>query len=161
MSDRDETWGQLSFRFLCAIHQVQARNCSAGRADVPSPRAGSYAAQIQRALDENVVHRPFNAYITGGGEPSHQLPSVFLLRLAFVHAERQKNSQSSTSSTAVLQCIEDYLSTHGVYGIPPLFTIYLSHAKMHLNFDTISSEGVVKKSNEETMLCALEISSSC
>ncbi|KAI1333907.1 hypothetical protein F5Y15DRAFT_403525 [Xylariaceae sp. FL0016] len=62
------------------------------------------------------------------GEPPAQLPSAYIIRLAFILVSTD-TSQQPYFLVAVLRCVESYIENFGVCGLPPLFSTYVKLAK--------------------------------
>ncbi|ETS73136.1 hypothetical protein PFICI_15081 [Pestalotiopsis fici W106-1] len=121
-SPRSPAHSMSSFAALFGVHRVYCTVLSDTKIHVD--RNELYMTEMRKALNGNQTRRPLVDYITNGGIPPYQVPSIYLLRLAFVCFTVQAQSYSEPLMSAALQCIEELLLLFGS-AVPPLFGLYM------------------------------------
>ncbi|KAI0126308.1 fungal-specific transcription factor domain-containing protein [Xylariales sp. AK1849] len=138
-SSRSPAHSITSFASFYGIHRIHSnivfnRNHGLHREE-------PYLTQIQRMLSSSSsVRRPFSTFIINGGVPTTQLPSVHLLRLAYLCCGSQTQVFSDSLPSTVLQCVEEHILNFGISAIPPLFSIYLALVGQQCNLDLVKAE---------------------
>ena len=124
MHSRCPAHSTSSLNSLYEIHRALSANLLAAP-DNPMYRGDSYLMQVQPAINKHSPRTALAASVTHGGRPHAPLPSIYILRLAFLCFEARL-AASNALPLVILQCLEAYISNFGVCSIPPLFAIYMS-----------------------------------
>ncbi|KAI1848780.1 hypothetical protein JX265_013747 [Neoarthrinium moseri] len=133
---RSPAHSMSSFSALYGIHRVHSKLVFGRQPDGQGEEP--YLSQVQRSLG-STARRPFNTYIVNGGVPPGQVPSVHLLRLAFLCCASQAQVFTDSLPASVLQCVEEHLLNFGS-AIPPLFSIYLDLLRQQYNLELVKDE---------------------
>ncbi|CAJ2499645.1 Uu.00g024980.m01.CDS01 [Anthostomella pinea] len=112
-----------SFGMLYSMHRIMSYRLFA-KAGAPSQQEDMYLAQLQGAITSCDAHRPSVGFILGGEPSTGQLPSVHLLRLAFLAAASYSQAFPYLLMP-FLGCLESYVANFGVCGMPPLVSTYM------------------------------------
>lgn len=127
-----------SLNSLYEIHRALSANLLAAH-DNQMYRGDSYLMQVQAAINKHSPRTAMAASVTHGGRPHAPLPSIYVLRLAFLCFEARL-AASNVLPLVILQCLEAYISNFGVCGIPPLFSMYMSLVPHSEGLDGLSLE---------------------
>lgn len=127
-----------SLNSLYEIHRALSANLLAAH-DNQMYRGDSYLMQVQAAINKHSPRTVLAASVTHGGRPNAPLPSIYVLRLAFLCFEARL-AASNVLPLVILQCLEAYITNFGVCGIPPLFSMYMSLVPHSEGLDGLSLE---------------------
>ncbi|ORY70364.1 fungal-specific transcription factor domain-containing protein [Pseudomassariella vexata] len=124
-----------SFSSLYRIHQFLSRSLFSAKSRI-LPTDESYLIQIQRSIGRG----PFSAFVINGGVPPTRIPSVYILRIASLFAGDGLQVFPESLPGIVLQCLEEYISSFGACGTPPLFPTYIALINCHYNLDKLTPQ---------------------
>lgn len=136
-SPRSPAHSMSSFSALFGIHRVYCAVLSDTNEHVD--RNELYMTEMRKALNGNQTRRPLLDYITNGGIPPYQVPSIYLLRLAFICFTVQAQTYNELLMSAALQCIEELLVLFGA-AVPPLFGLYMELLSRQCNPEVLHSD---------------------
>ncbi|KAK7987177.1 Quinic acid utilization activator [Apiospora saccharicola] len=86
-----------------------------------------YSPLVQRAIALQQNPRNTSAdYVTNGGKPPVSLPSLSVLRLAYLSLESQRYPSSVSSPIPILECVEEHIRNFGACSATPLFSTYMN-----------------------------------
>ncbi|KAK8064586.1 hypothetical protein PG994_007224 [Apiospora phragmitis] len=139
VTSRNPSHSLSTFSSLYEIHRAISSNLYSSLASNPHPNE-SFSLQVQRAiaLQQN-PRSSFANYITNGGKPPVLLPSLSVLRIAYLGLESQRYPSSPPSPIPVLQCLEDHFRNFGACSVTPLFSVYMSLISQHHGLDQWNS----------------------
>lgn len=134
---RSPAHSMSSFAAFFGVHRIHCATVfdSSLRAEQIEP----YLTQVQRSIGSNETQRPFINFITNGNAPPYQLPSIYLLRLAFLCCGSQTQVYADSLPSTILECAEDYVLNFGA-AIPPLFPLYLEILSHQYNPDQLKGD---------------------
>ncbi|KAI0018604.1 fungal-specific transcription factor domain-containing protein [Xylariomycetidae sp. FL0641] len=85
-----------------------------------------YSTELNRIVVENNAQRPLAGFLLKGEPGPVPLPSLFLLRLAYLCSlPPNQHHPQQQHQVRVLQCIGKYIDDFGACAVPPLFMTYL------------------------------------
>lgn len=136
-SPRSPAHSMSSFAAFFGIHRIHCAMIF--DPDRATGQNELYLAQVQHTIGGNQAQRPFVKFITNGNVPPYHLPSIYLLRLAFLCCGSQTQVYSDSLPSTVLQCAEEHILNFGA-AIPPLFPLYLDLLSRQYNPDHLKGE---------------------
>ncbi|KAK7914048.1 hypothetical protein PG985_011751 [Apiospora marii] len=115
-----------TFSSLYEIHRAISSNLYSPLHSVAHPNE-PFSLQVQRAIAlQQSPRNTFADYITNGGRPPVLLPSLSVLRLAYLCLESQRYPSSAPSPLPILECVEEHIKNFGVCSATPLFSTYMN-----------------------------------
>ncbi|KAK7961811.1 uncharacterized protein PG986_002636 [Apiospora aurea] len=135
ITSRNPSHSLSTFSSLYEIHRAISSNLYSPLGSNPHPNE-PFSLQVQRAiaLQQN-PRSSFANYITNGGKPPVLLPSLSVLRLAYLGLESQRYPSTPPSPIPVLQCLEDHFRNFGACSVTPLFSTYMSLVSQNHGLD--------------------------
>lgn len=126
ITSRSPSHSLSTFNSLFEIHRAISSNLYSPLGSVAHPDE-PFSLQVQRAiaLQQN-PRNTFADYITNGGKPPVLLPSLSVLRLAYLSLESQRYPSSTSSPMPILECLEEHVRNFGACSASPLFSIYMN-----------------------------------
>ncbi|KAI0874309.1 fungal-specific transcription factor domain-containing protein [Hypoxylon argillaceum] len=88
---------------------------------------------LQSAVSRYGVEASLSNYVLTGEGRTGQLPSIHLLRLAFLYATTGQHH-------AVLNCIEGYMNDFGVCGLSPLLPVFMKLIDRRVDSNSLTGE---------------------
>ncbi|KAK7983443.1 hypothetical protein PG989_010845 [Apiospora arundinis] len=139
IASRSPSHSLSTFSSLYEIHRAISSNLYPSLSSVAHPNE-PFSLQVQRAIAVQQHPRStFADYITNGGKPPILLPSLSILRLAYLSLESQRYPSSTSAVMPILQCLEDHFRTFGACSATPLFSIYMSIVSQPNGLDRLNS----------------------
>ncbi|KAK9420577.1 hypothetical protein SUNI508_06317 [Seiridium unicorne] len=134
---RSPAHSMSSFAAFFSIHRI---HCATVFGPNPGPeQTEPYLTQVQQAIGGNQSRRLFVSFITNGNAPPYQVPSIFLLRLAFLCCGSQTQVYTESLPSTVLQCAEEHILNFGA-AIPPLFSLYMDLLSQQYNSEHLKGD---------------------
>lgn len=139
ITSRSPSHSLSTFNSLYEIHRAISSNLYPSLGSVAHPNE-PFSLQVQRGIAlQQQPRSTFANYITNGGKPPILLPSLPVLRLAYLSLESQQYPSSAHSAMSILDCLEDHFGAFGACSAVPLFSIYMSIVSQHNGLDRLNS----------------------
>lgn len=126
VTSRSPSHSLSTFSSLYGIHRAISSNIYSPLGSVAHPNE-PFSLQVERAIAlQQSPQNTFAEYITNGGKPPVLLPSLSVLRLAYLGLESQRYPSSPSSPIPILQCLEEHMRNFGACSATPLFSTYMN-----------------------------------
>ncbi|TGJ85139.1 hypothetical protein E0Z10_g3660 [Xylaria hypoxylon] len=127
-----------SFGILHRIHLVLSRRLW-DDPENPLQSGEAFLHTLQNAVNQCGAEAPISSCVLTGEYMIGQLPSIHLLRLAFLYAASMCEGFPYVHR-AVLSCAENYMNNFGICGLPPLLSIFMKLVNQQTQSDSLTRE---------------------
>ncbi|KAI3319300.1 hypothetical protein HD806DRAFT_539335 [Xylariaceae sp. AK1471] len=112
-----------SFNMLHRIHLVLSHRLW-DKSEISLQPGDAFLTTLQSAVSQCGAEKSLSSCVLTGERLTGQLPSIHVLRLAFLSAASQCRGFPYLYH-AVLNCVESYIGNFGICGLPPLFSVFI------------------------------------
>ncbi|KAI1314025.1 fungal-specific transcription factor domain-containing protein [Xylaria venustula] len=95
--------------------------------------------RLQSAVSQCSAHASLSSCVLTGEYMTGQLPSIHLLRLAYLYASGVRQ-ESPYLQRAVLGCAESYINNFGICGLSPLVPVFMELVDQQPQHDSLTRE---------------------